>query len=53
MLFKIGALENFAGFTGKITVLDSLFNKVAGPQAFKFIKNILKQKRFLVKFSAF
>ena len=30
MFFKIGALRNFANFTGNIPVLESLFKKV-GP----------------------
>ena len=38
MYFKIGALKNFANFTGKIHVLESLFEKASGPQACKFVK---------------
>ena len=38
MYFKIGALKNFANFTGKIPVLESLFKKVAGIQACNFTK---------------
>ena len=34
MLFKIGVLKNFAIITEKKLALDSLFNKVAGLQAF-------------------
>ena len=30
MFFKADVLKNFAIFTGKIPVLESLFNKVAG-----------------------
>ena len=29
MFYKIGFLENFAKFTGKVFTLESLFNKVA------------------------
>ena len=29
MFYKIGVLENFAKFTGKAFILESLFNKVA------------------------
>ena len=31
MFFKIGVLEGFINFTGKKPVLESVFNKVAGP----------------------
>ena len=30
MFFKIGALKNFANFTGKRRVLESLFYEIAG-----------------------
>ena len=30
MFFKIGLLKNFANFTGKHPMLESLFDKVAG-----------------------
>ena len=38
-IFKIGVLKNFALFTGKKPVLESLFNKVADLKACNFIKN--------------
>ena len=38
MCFKIGALKNFANLTEKISVFHSLLKKVAGPQAYIFIK---------------
>ena len=33
MFFKIGVRQNFANFTGKKLVFESLFNKVADAQA--------------------
>ena len=36
MLFKIGAIKNFANFTGKKLVSESLFKKV-GPSGLQFI----------------
>ena len=33
MIFEIAVLENFANFTGKRPVLESLLNKVAGLKA--------------------
>ena len=38
MYFKIGALKNFANFTGKIPVLKSIFKKVSGIQTCNFTK---------------
>ena len=38
MFFKTGALKNFANCTRKIPVLESLFKKVASPQACNFIE---------------
>ena len=46
MVFKLGALKNFAIFAGKIHVLKSLFKKASGPQACKFIKKRLQQRYF-------
>ena len=43
---KNAVLKNFAVFTGKHPVFDSLFNKVAGFQACKFIKKRLKHRCF-------
>ena len=37
-------LKNFAIFTGKIPVLESLFNKVAGLKVYKFIKKRLQYR---------
>ena len=37
MYFKIGAVKNFANFTEKKNVLESLFKKASGLQACKFI----------------
>ena len=34
MLFIIVVLKNFANFAEKISMLEYLFNKVAGPKAF-------------------
>ena len=53
MFFKIGALKNFANFTGKIHVLEIPIKKASGPQACKFIKKRLQQRYFLVKFAKF
>ena len=53
MVFKLGALQNFANFTGKIHVLESLFRKASGPQACKFIEKILQQRYFPVKLARF
>ena len=47
MFFKIGALKNFANFTGK----QSFFNKAAGLQACNFIKRKLQRSCFPVKFA--
>ena len=38
MFFKIGVLKNFAIYTRKLAVLESLFNKTAVFQACNFIK---------------
>ena len=51
MFFKIGTLNNFANFTEKIPVLESLFNKV-GPPGFQFIKKRLQHRYFPVKLAA-
>ena len=53
MYLKIGALNNFANFTGKIPVLDSLFKKVAGIQGCNFTKKRLQHRWFPVKFAVF
>ena len=53
MYFKIGALKNFADFTGKIHVLESLFKKASDTQAYKFIKKRLQHRHLLVKLAKF
>ena len=53
MYFKIDILKNFANFTGKIDMLESLFKKVSGPQACKFIKKKLQHRCFSVKLARF
>ena len=53
MVFTLGALKNFANFTGKTLVLGSLFTKVSGPQAYKFIKKRLQNRCFHVKLKTY
>ena len=53
MYLKIGTIKNFANFTGKIHVLESLFKKVSGLQACKFIKKRLQDRYFPVKLARF
>ena len=53
MYFKIGTLKNFANFTGKTHVLESLFKKALGPQACRFIKKRLQNRYFPVKLARF
>ena len=53
MYFRIGVLKNFAMFTGKTPVLESLFNKYAGLKACNFIKKRLQHRFFPVKFAKF
>ena len=56
MFFKIGALKDFANFTGKTPALESLFqkvNEVAGSRACNVIKKRLQYGCFSVKFAAF
>ena len=53
MVFTLGALKSFANFTGKIHVLESLFKKASGPQAYKFIKKRLQHSYFPVKLTRF
>ena len=47
IFFKIDALKNFANLTEKISVFHSLPKKVAGPQAYNFIKRRSKTGSFL------
>ena len=42
-----------ANFTGKTLVLESLFTKVASPQACNFIKKKMQHRCFTVKFAKF
>ena len=53
MFFKIGFLKNFAIFTKKHPVLESLFNKAADLKAFEFFKNRLQHKCFSVNIAKF
>ena len=46
MFFKINVLKNFARFTKKEPVLESLFNKVTSLQTYNFIKMRLQQRCF-------
>ena len=49
MFFKLSVLKNFPNFT----VLESLFNNVAGLQACNFFKKSLQRRCFPVKFAKF
>ena len=51
MYFKIGALKNFANFTGKIHVLESVFKKASGSKTCKFIKKKLPTQVFSCEIS--
>ena len=51
--FKIGALNNFSNFTGKIHVLESLFEKASDTQICKFIQKRLQHRYFPVKLARF
>ena len=55
VLQKKHVLKKFAIFTGKqkTPVLESLFNKVAGPKACNFIKKRLQYKCFPVNIAKF
>ena len=54
MVFALGALKNVVNFAGKIQhVLESLFKKASGPQAYKFIKKRLQHRYFPVKLARF
>ena len=50
MFFKIGVLKNFANIHRKTTVLESLFNKVAGRKACNFIKKETPTQAFSVEY---
>ena len=45
--------KSFGNFTGKTPVLESLFKKVAGPQACNVIEKRVQHKGFPVKFAKF
>ena len=45
--------KSFGNFTGKTPVLESLFKKVAGPQACNVIEKRVQHKCFPVKFAKF
>ena len=53
MFFKIDFLKNFAIFTKRHPVLESLFNKAAGLKAFDFFKERLQHKCFPVNIAKF
>ena len=38
MFFKIDSVKNFANFTGKIHVLESLFNKIEDLQLYQTLQ---------------
>ena len=46
MFLKVGVLKNFAKFHRKLSVFESLFNKVEAHQACKFIKKKLQRRCF-------
>ena len=46
--YKKSVLKNFAIFTGKQLCLESLFDKVAGPQTCNFIEKRLQRRRIPV-----
>ena len=49
MFFKRGVVKKFRKFHRKTPALESLFNKVVGPQACNLIKKGLQQTCFSVK----
>ena len=51
MFFKIGALKNFRKFTGKLTLLECLFNKAAGVRPATLLKKRLQCRYFSVNFT--
>ena len=53
MVYTLGTLKNFANFTGKIHVLESLFKKASGPQACNLIKKRLQHRYFPVNLARF
>ena len=53
MFFKIGALKNFVIFTGKKSVLESFFNRVAGFRSATLLKRRLLHKCFPVNIVKF
>ena len=44
IFFKIAVLKNFANFTGKTPVLESLFHIIAGLKTYNFIKKRLQHR---------
>ena len=52
-IYKCFSRKSFANFTGKPPMLESLFTKVAGPQACNFIKKRIEHRYFTVKFAKF
>ena len=53
MFFKIGFVKNFANFTGKKHVLESLFNKVAALKTCNSIRKRIQHRRSPVKVTKF
>ena len=53
MFFKTDVLKNFANFTEKKTVLESLLNKFPVLKGCNFIKKRLQHRCFPVKFHKF
>ena len=51
MFFKIGVLKSFGKFIGKVPVLQSLFNKVAGLMPTILLKKRLLERCFRVNFA--
>ena len=49
----MGTFKNFANFTRKIHVLESVFKKASGPQACKFIKKKPQHRYFPVELARF
>ena len=47
---KKGVLKNFANFTKKASMLESLFNKITGLQTCYFIKKETPAQIYFVKF---
>ena len=53
MVYKIGALKNFAIFQGKRLFWNLFFNKVVGQNASNFIKKRPQHRSFPMNFAKF